>query len=592
MRRMGLFRGRTPILIGLGVILLAVLGAFAYLLIDSQAKVQKESQKRFHSRAVISAALTESIFSSAGEQGRQSAARMYGGRTVSKAVLAKRVKESKQKYLLVVDGKGKLLAASPGTPSAALADVQRKPIQVTQALKGQAYLSDVISRPNQPDTIEWALPFKTHNGLRVIVSAGRARPFTKFLAAYLDRARESATMDAYVVQSDGKVIASAGTGTKEPTQLGDGLAEALRHGTQGTYGHNAAESYFASTPVAGSGWRVVLSEPTSALYPIFAKGRTWFLWTILIAFAVVGVVSLVLLRRLFGSSEELNDANVSLRQRQDDLAAANRVLEQQTRLAQEASRAKSDFLANMSHELRTPLTAIIGYSELMADDVSGVTEAERAKFLGVVVANARHLEELIDGILDLSKVEAGKMEFHPELVDVRELIDDVVTALHVPVEKKQIELVTEVADEVRSVVTDPVRLKQVAANYLSNALKFTPERGRIQVHVTPDAGDSFKIGVADNGIGIAPEDQKKLFRDFQQVDQTAQKEHQGTGLGLSLVKRIVEIQGGQVGVRSELGKGSEFYAVMPRNSRKVDFHRSAAEDGNGKVAPTIPVLER
>ena len=229
------------------------------------------------------------------------------------------------------------------------------------------------------------------------------------------------------------------------------------------------------------------------------------------------------------------------------------------------------------HELRTPLTAIIGYSELMADDVTGETEAERAKFLGVVVANARHLEELIDGILDLSKVEAGKMEFHPELVHVRELIDDVVTALHVPVEKKQIELITDVADEVRSVVTDPVRLKQVASNYLSNALKFTPERGRIQVRVTPEAGDSFRIAVADNGIGIAPEDQKKLFRDFQQVDQTAQKEHPGTGLGLSLVKRIVEIQGGQVGVHSELGKGSEFYAVMPRNSRKVDFHQAAAQ---------------
>ena len=277
MRRMGLLRGRTPILIGLGAILLVVLGAFAYLLIDSQAKVQKESQKRFHSRAVISAALTESIFSSAGEQGRRDAARMYGGRTVSKAALAKQVKQSKQKYLLVVDGKGKLLAASPGTPPAALADLQHKPIQITQALKGQPYLSDVISRPNQPDTIEWALPFKTRHGVRVIVSAGRARPFTKFLAAYLARARESATMKAYVVQSDDKVIASAGT--KGPTPLGDGLAEAFRHGTQGTYGHNAAESYFASTPVAGSGWRVVLSEPTSALYPIFAKGRTWFLWT-------------------------------------------------------------------------------------------------------------------------------------------------------------------------------------------------------------------------------------------------------------------------------------------------------------------------
>jgi signal transduction histidine kinase len=586
-----LFSGRTPILVGLGLILLAVFAAFAYLLIDSQAKVQRESQKRFHTHAVISAALTESLFSSAGAQGQRDAARTFGGHALSEKALAKRVKESKQKYLVVLDSKGGLLAASPRTPSAALEHIAGKPTYIAQALKGQAYLSDVISRPNQPDTIEWALPFKTRFGLRVLVSAGRARPFIGFLAGYLGRARDSSSMKAYVVQRDGHVIASAGTGGKAPEQLSRGLASALRRSTHGAYGDKHVGSYFASTPVAGSGWRVVLSEPTSALYPTFA-GRTWSLWAVLVAFALAAAVSLVLMRRLFRSAEALNRANVALQERQCDLAITNRTLERQTRLAQEASRAKSDFLANMSHELRTPLTAIIGYSELMANDVTGEMEAERMRFLNVVVANGRHLEQLIDGILDLSKVEAGKMEFHPEFVDVRQLIDDLVTDLRVAFERKQIELVTNVADEVRSVVTDPVRLKQVVSNYLSNALKFSPERGRIEVEVTAEAGDNFRLVVADNGTGIASKDQEKLFRDFEQVDQTARKEHQGTGLGLSLVKRIVEGQGGHVGVRSELGEGSAFYAVLPRNSRFNAPTRNGNGNGNGKIDSLVPLLER
>jgi signal transduction histidine kinase len=588
-RRLGLaISGRSPLLIGIGLILLALLGGFAYLLVDSQGRVRSESQKRFHTRAVISAALTESLLSSAGAQGQRDAAKTFGGRTISKEALAKRVKQSNQKYVLILDSKGKLLAASPGTPDFARRNVARAPAHIALALKGQANLSGVISRANWPDTIEFALPFKTRFGLRVLVSAGRARPFIRFLASYLGRARESSNMKAYVVEKNGRVIASAGSPSNGQDQLSTDLADALRRVPQGTYADHGKESYFASTPVAGSNWRVVLSEPTSDLYPILAKGRTWLLWTVFVAFALAAAMSLALLRRLFRSADALNHANIALRERQDDLAVTNRTLEQQTRLAQEASRAKSDFLANMSHELRTPLTAIIGYSELMANDVTGETEAERKRFLDVVVANGRHLEELIDGILDLSKVEAGKMEFHPQSVDLPELIHDLITDVRVAAEKKQIELVTEIADEVRSVTSDPVRLKQVVSNYLSNALKFTPEGGRIDIQVTTAGSDCFRLSVTDNGIGIAQEDQE-LFRHFQQVDQTAQKEHQGTGLGLSLVKRIVEAQGGEVGLHSELGKGSMFFAVLPRNSRKADA--SGLPSGNGKIdSVEVPVL--
>jgi signal transduction histidine kinase len=558
-------------------VLLALLSVFAYLLVDSQSRVRNESQKRFQTRAALSAGLTESIFSVAGAQGQREAAKDFGGRTVSKAALAKRVKESKQKYVLILDGNGKLLAASPGTPGYARRAVARTPVHIARAIKGRAYLSSVISRHNQPDTIEFALPYKSRFGLRVLVNAGRARPFAKFLSSYLGRARESASMMAYVVEKGGRVIASAGS-PKQATMLSSDLAAALRGGPRGTYNEGDSESFFASTPVAGSDWRVVLSEPTSDLYPILAKGRTWVLWAVFVALAFLAATSLVLLRRLFRGTDDLKQANIALKERSHELTLANEQLERQTKVAQEASRAKSNFLANMSHELRTPLTAVIGYSELMAGGTAGETEADRKKFLDVIVSNGRHLEGLIDGILDLSKVEAGKMEFHPEPVDVPDLIGELTRDMKVAAEKKQIELVTDVASEVRSVTTDPAKLRQIVSNYLSNALKFTAEGGRIEVRVTPAGGDTFRIAVLDNGIGIAREDHEKLFRHFQQVDQNT---HQGTGLGLSLVKRIVEAQGGRVGLESEPGEGSTFYAILPRNCEKAASSAGFAGNGNG-----------
>jgi signal transduction histidine kinase len=220
----------------------------------------------------------------------------------------------------------------------------------------------------------------------------------------------------------------------------------------------------------------------------------------------------------------------------------------------------------MSHELRTPLTSIIGYSELLMSDATDKPDTER-KFLGSVASNARHLEQLVNDILDLSKLEAGKMEFKAEPVDLAALATDLTSAMGVLAKQKQIQLTTDVSPEVSWVVSDPPRLKQVLYNYLSNALKFTPEGGRIVVRAIPDGPENFRLAVEDNGAGIALADQERLFKHFQQVHDEARKEHEGTGLGLALVKQIVEALGGHVGVESAPGEGSVFYAVLPRDLR-------------------------
>jgi signal transduction histidine kinase/CheY-like chemotaxis protein len=245
----------------------------------------------------------------------------------------------------------------------------------------------------------------------------------------------------------------------------------------------------------------------------------------------------------------------------------NTDLEQQSRRAQEATRLKSEFLANMSHELRTPLNAIIGFAELMHDGKVGTVSAPHQECLADILTSSRHLLQLINDVLDLSKVEAGKMEFRPERVELAKLVGEVRDILRGLSAKKRIALAIEIDPALDEVVLDPGKLKQVLYNYLSNALKFTPEGGRVTLAARRERGGRFRLEVTDTGVGIALEDQARLFVEFQQLDSSASKAHAGTGLGLALTKRIVEAQEGTVGVSSILGQGSTFFAILPRLAR-------------------------
>ena len=229
----------------------------------------------------------------------------------------------------------------------------------------------------------------------------------------------------------------------------------------------------------------------------------------------------------------------------------------------EANRMKSEFLANMSHELRTPLNAIIGFADLMYKG-RVPDEGERQQSLADILSSSRHLLQLINDILDLAKVEAGNMEFRPEPVDLALLVSEIHAVLRGLAASKQIRIETAVDPAIASVTVDPSRLKQVLYNYLSNAIKFTPAGGHVSVRLVPDGEQDFRLEVEDDGIGIAPDAIGRLFVEFQQLDTSRAKKHQGTGLGLALTKRIVERHGGHVGVRSVPGQGSLFMATMPR----------------------------
>jgi signal transduction histidine kinase len=229
-----------------------------------------------------------------------------------------------------------------------------------------------------------------------------------------------------------------------------------------------------------------------------------------------------------------------------------------------ANEIKSQFLAAMSHELRTPLNSIIGFTELMHDGKVGPVTAEHKEYLSDILTSSRHLLHLINDLLDLSKVEAGKMEFRPEPLSVPSLVSEVRTITSALAAQKRIVVEAEIDPGVGTVTADAARLRQIFYNYLSNALKFSPDGGRVVIRVAPEGETHWRLEVEDRGIGIKPEDMSKLFVEFQQLDGGMTRRHVGSGLGLAVTRQIVEAQGGRVGAHSEPGHGSVFFAVLPR----------------------------
>jgi PAS domain S-box-containing protein len=253
-----------------------------------------------------------------------------------------------------------------------------------------------------------------------------------------------------------------------------------------------------------------------------------------------------------------------------DVTERKRDFEAQNRRMQEANRLKSEFLANMSHELRTPLNAIIGFTKLLHSGRAGQLSATQVEYLGDILSSSEHLLQLINGVLDLAKVESGRTEILVEPVDLKLVANEIKDVLRGLAAEKRLQLGVEVSDALPLVNVDRRLLKQVLYNFLSNAIKFTPDGGKVHMRVTPEGDTQYRIEVEDTGIGIREEDLGRLFVEFQQLDASAAKRYPGTGLGLALTKRIVEAQGGTVAVESSFGTGSTFSAVLPRDVKVAD----------------------
>ncbi len=261
--------------------------------------------------------------------------------------------------------------------------------------------------------------------------------------------------------------------------------------------------------------------------------------------------------------------DVSERKRAD---ATLREAEKQKQLAFEASRLKSEFLANMSHELRTPLNCIIGFTEFLFDEKPGPLNPKQKEYLTDVHNSSKHLLQLINDVLDLAKVEAGKIELNLESFPLAKAIEEVCAVVKGIAQKKSVTITSRVAPGVPSVTLDPQKFKQVCYNLMSNAVKFTDPVGSVEITALAREAGRFEVRVKDTGIGIREKDLQRLFREFEQLESGADRRFEGTGLGLALTKKLVEAMGGSIGVESEYGKGSTFFAILPTTAKEVKEH--------------------
>ncbi|HSK18623.1 MAG TPA: ATP-binding protein [Longimicrobiales bacterium] len=281
--------------------------------------------------------------------------------------------------------------------------------------------------------------------------------------------------------------------------------------------------------------------------------------------------------RLAHELQQLNDQlEERIRRATLELEERNRRLEWQSFELQKASRLKSEFLANMSHELRTPINVILGYTSLMRERIYGTLTDQQDEALTKTYQTSQHLLELINDILDLSKIEAGKMPLHVEPVFVREVIAEVTESIQPMLHGRGLDFRCEVPTDLPSIRTDRTKLKQVLLNLLSNAIKFTQD-GYVSLAASRlEGGHSVRIVVADTGIGIKPEHLGAIFEDFRQLDQSHTREYGGTGLGLSITRKLLTLLGGEVEVESTYGSGTRFTIDLPSISDQLEGRRPSA----------------
>ncbi len=320
-------------------------------------------------------------------------------------------------------------------------------------------------------------------------------------------------------------------------------------GLEETTGHEGRGPVFSAYhPVRQWGWGVIVDKPVSVVLEPVRRVSLWLFPITGFLLVVGGFFAYRWAEMLAGSKKAAEE------------------LALKTKEAEEANRAKSDFLAGMSHELRTPLNSIIGFTDAMIRGLAGQMSKEQTQYLKYIHESGNHLLDLINDLLDLSKVEAGKMELELSGFDIGETIKNSLVMFVEKAAKHNITLGADVPADIGAVRADERKVKQVIFNLLGNAMKFTPDGGSVLVSVRKTAGQDgghIEVSVSDTGIGISLEDRKKLFQPFQQLETGYEKKYSGTGLGLSLCKRFVELHGGSIWLESEQGKGSKFSFTIP-----------------------------
>ena len=329
-----------------------------------------------------------------------------------------------------------------------------------------------------------------------------------------------------------------------------------------------------------------------AAEPAFFDAKTGNLLNQIASTLSLGLEAIELGVRRRNAEEQLRNLNEELErrvaERTEQLAAANMELAVRNREVERADHLKSEFLTSMSHELRTPLHAIVGFSDLMAEERAGPLQPKQKRFLEHIRTGAQHLLQLINDILDISRIEAGRISLNPEEFRADEAAIEVLSVVSPLAGSKQIRVQCRIGTQLR-IRADRIRFKQILYNLLSNAVKFTPENGEVRIDSREEETGGTCFSVSDTGMGIPPEEQPAIFDEFHQVGHVAKAEAQGSGLGLAITQRLVRLHRGRIWLESEPGKGSTFFFTIPAAAARNVTSAQASPDAAQKGVPDAAV---
>ena len=528
---------------GIALVMTAAIIGLGIVQADSNGKSRRQLVRVFDRREQIGAALFESLLR--GTMAPTQLPTQLSGRTVTK------------KDLLAADGTQTLSDAVytltgtqlVGTITRGAVPISGSTVQqliVNGSHNAGVSLSNILGG-GRTTALAIATIFPTHFGPRIHVTQFPLLYISQLLPSYMSTMNDRGG-EAFIIDAANRVI---GTSTKHAAAGAvapdESLLDAVPGHPTGAFSHAGTPWHFTAGTLAGTDWKLVLAVPDSVLFaPVSGAGQVvpW----LLIGLLSLTCLAVVLLVR-------------GARRNAERLAVANAELEQRNAAVEEANQAKSRFLAGMSHELRTPLNGIIGFAELMYDGKVGTLSETHQDFMGDILASGRHLLALINDVLDISKIEAGKLEFDRKSVAIAPLVAEILGSVRPLADAKRITVRTEIAPDLDVVWLDPARFRQVLLNYASNAIKFTGDGGNVWIRLSAGTDNLLRLEVEDDGIGIAPENLDLLFSEFAQLRGNGESPP-GTGLGLALTKRLVEAQGGCVSVRSQPGSGSVFAATL------------------------------
>jgi signal transduction histidine kinase len=555
------------VLFAAGLLVSGLFGAFAYEFVHSQAASRRQAEGSFRVQAQITSELTSSLFQSSASGGAAAAEKAFGEPAPSGAALTALANRSHLAYAMVLDSAGRTLAATAAAPSRA----GMSTAELRRALAVPLWLSNLrsVSGRSSP-VIELELPFTTRFGRRIEVEAFSASALVTFLSGYLHESGANPAQVGYIVDGNNRVVGES-TGK---LKVGQKLAGGVVAPTGGRYVSGGTARYAADSPLVGSDWRVLLTEPTAVLYPPLAGSQSWIVSGALVAFGLLALAALALLRRMLigtarveETNRQLGELNTTLEER---VAERTAVAEQRAEALARSNSELEQFASVASHDLQEPLRKIRMYAQRLPQRAGDALPEEARVDLTRMHDAAERMQRLIDDLLSFARVSSGQREFEP--VDLSELAHQVLGDLEAPI--RELDAEVEIG-ELPVVAADWAQMGQLLQNLVSNALKFhrdgVPPIVRIGAEVVEGeqprfAGESANgrrclITVEDNGIGFEPKYAERIFSAFERLH--SRSEYEGTGIGLSIARKIAWRHGGELTAAGTPGEGSTFILTLP-----------------------------